>query len=885
MTDPDAPLRRDVRHLGELLGETLRSQEGEALFETVERVRALSKSARADDSSFEALVEVLRAMRVDEALPVARAFALFLTLANIAEQHHRIRRRREYQRDPEGGPQPGSCEESLARLRASGVGADAIFDAVCAQQVELVFTAHPTEVVRRTLLAKYDRIAAGLRRRDRADLTPDERAEVERALRREILEIWATDEARAERPTPVEEARAGLLVVQRVLFRALPDHLRALDRALVEATGRRLPLDAAPFRFGSWMGGDRDGNPNVTPQVTVTASLLGRWMAVDLFHREIDALHAELSMRDASGELRARVGDAREPYRALLRGVRARLAEDRRRLGEAIEREADQAPDDLLRAEELAEVLTLCHRSLVATGEGLIAEGRLIDAIRQLACFGLTLVRLDLRQSAALHTRALDAITRELGLGAYAEWDEARRAAFLTAELASRRPLVPRDFAPPPEVADVLATFRVAAQLGPEALGAYVISMAKAPSDVLAVELLQKDAGVDPPLRVAPLFEMIDDLRRAPEVMDALLRVAPYRARIGDRQEIMIGYSDSAKDGGRLTAAWELYEAQERVVRACRAHGVRPTLFHGRGGTVGRGGGPTYLAIQSQPPGSIAGRLRVTEQGEMIQAKFGLPGIAQRTLELYTSATLDATLAPPAEPDRRVRERMEELSEVAGAAYRDVVYGEREFPRYFRAATPERELAVLNVGSRPPRRPGQGDEGIESLRAIPWTFAFTQTRLNLSSWLGVGDALAHAEREGFFDEVAAMYRSFPFFRSTIDLIEMVLAKSDARIAAHYDRRLVPAPLCPLGAAIRERLAQTTSLVLRLTGERRLLEQNPVIERSVDVRTPYIDPINVVQVELLGRLREHAPSAPRDATLVRAFVATVNGIAAGMRNTG
>jgi phosphoenolpyruvate carboxylase len=455
--------------------------------------------------------------------------------------------------------------------------------------------------------------------------------------------------------------------------------------------------------------------------------------------------------------------------------------------------------------------------------------------------------------------------------------------AFLCAELENRRPLVPRDFHPEPAVADVLDTFRVAAQLGPEPLGAYVISMAKAASDVLAVSLLQKEAGADPPQRVVPLFETIDDLRRAPEIMDALFRIAPYRALIRDEAEVMIGYSDSAKDGGRLTSAWELYKAQERIVDTCRAHGIHPTLFHGRGGTVGRGGGPTYLAIQSQPPGSVAGTLRVTEQGEMIQAKFGLPAIAQRTLELYTTATLEATLAPPAAPEPRFRERMEELSGVANTAYRDVVYGDPRFPHYFRDATPERELAVLNVGSRPPRRPGAAPAGIESLRAIPWTFAFTQTRLNLPSWLGVGDALAHAERAGFFDEVAAMYRTFPFFRSTIDLVEMVLAKSDARVAAHYDRRLVPESLAPLGASLRARLESTTERLLRLTGEPKLLERSPVIRRSVDVRNPYVDPINVVQVELLARLRDE--STVTDETLVRAFVATVNGIAAGMRNTG
>jgi phosphoenolpyruvate carboxylase len=891
--DPHAALRRDVRELGALLGETLREQEGAALFEMVERVRTLSKRARSEataqgtgaaipeEGSFDDLVGLLRGMFVGDALRVARAFAAFLTLANIAEQHHRVRRRRSYLRDAGVAPQRGSCLESFKRLRDKGVSADALYEAVCKQEVELVLTAHPTEVVRRTLLEKYDRIADALLERDRTDLTRDEQAELERTLRREILAIWSTEESRAEKPTPVDEARAGLLMLQRVLWNSLAEHLRELDHAVEVHTGRRLPLDAAPIRFGSWMGGDRDGNPNVTPRATLSATLLGRWIAVDLFYKEIDALRAELSLSDASKELRDRVGDTREPYRALLKGVREKLERDRQRLGVAIEATEPSLPEGLLRAEELREVLLLVHRSLTQTGKKLLAEGRVLDALRRLSAFGLTLVRLDLRQSSDLHEKALDAITTYLGIGSYASWDEAKRREFLLSELASKRPLIPRDFTADPVVNDVLATFRMAARLGPEALGAYVISMAKEPSDVLAVELFQKEFGNPHPQRVVPLFETIDDLHNAPRVMDELFKLPEYRALIHDRQEVMIGYSDSAKDGGRLTAAWELYKAQENIVRTCKQHGVHLTLFHGRGGTVGRGGGPTFLAIQSQPPGSVAGTLRVTEQGEMIQAKFGMPGIAQRSLELYATATLEATLAPPADPEPRFRERMEELSQVARAAYRNVVYETPDFVRYFRAATPERELTVLNIGSRPARRPSSANAGVESLRAIPWIFAWTQTRLNLPSWLGVEAALKHAEKQGFLDELTRMYKEFRFFRSTLDLVEMVLAKSDPRIAAHYEERLVPENLRVLGTDLRQRLASATELLLRVTGAPQLLAENPVLRRSIDVRNPYVDPINVVQTELLARLRK----AEDDPTLTRAFVATVNGIAAGMRNTG
>jgi phosphoenolpyruvate carboxylase len=377
-----------------------------------------------------------------------------------------------------------------------------------------------------------------------------------------------------------------------------------------------------------------------------------------------------------------------------------------------------------------------------------------------------------------------------------------------------------------------------------------------------------------------PLFETVDDLASAGASLAGLLDIPWYRERAGDRQEVMIGYSDSAKDGGRLAAAWALYRAQEDLTRACRERGVRLTLFHGRGGSIGRGGGPTHLAIQSQPPGSVNGTLRVTEQGEMIDAQFGLPGIAHRTLEVYTTAVLEATLLEHAEPPAEWRERMERVAAVSRAAYRKTVYEDPRFVDYFRSATPEPELGRLRIGSRPARRtPGQG---VESLRAIPWVFAWTQVRLMLPAWLGAAAAFAETENAGALDELAAMYRGWPFFQSTIDLIEMVLAKVSPAIQAQYEARLVPPELRPLGAALRDELARTTDGVRRLTGHERLLEHNRVLRRSIDVRNPYVDPINLVQLELLGRLRAAGGEDPR---LLDALLVTVNGIAAGMRNTG
>jgi phosphoenolpyruvate carboxylase len=869
-----------------LLGDTLRTVEGDGLFRAVEDVRALAKSARrGKEEGLVALERALQELPVVEALTVARAFAHFLTLANICEQHHRLRRRRDYERAPDAPPQRGSFADAFERLLGAGIPAAGLREAISGLRLELVLTAHPTEVVRRTLRQRHRRIADLLAERDRPDLTSPERDDSVHELRREITAEWKTDEVRHRRPGPLDEVRWGLVVFEQTLWEAVPATLRSLDRALAAATGDPMAVEAAPIRFGSWMGGDRDGNPLVTPDVTRQACLLARWMAADLYLAEVTALRGELSMRDASEELRDHVGDSREPYRAFLASVRDRLHATRSAADAALEGRTLSAESEVpyRTAEELAEALRVCYRSLTETGAEIVARGRLLDLLRRTACFGLTLVRLDLRQEASRHTEALDAISRTLGEGPYADLSEEARVEWLSRHLERGG----RDVRAAIETAngfqgpvrDVIETCRIAAAVPPESLGAYVISMARAPSDVLGVELLQEAHSVTPPLRIVPLFETVSDLRQAGPMMGKLLAMSWYRRRICGRQEVMIGYSDSAKDGGRLAASWELYCAQEAIVNVCREAQVALTLFHGRGGTVGRGGGPTHLAIQSQPPGSVDGALRVTEQGEMIEAKFGLPGIAVRTLEVYLTAILEASLLPSAGPSAQWRSLMGDLAEHSRTVYRGSVYERPEFVEYFRAATPEPELAHLNIGSRPARR-GSGS-GVESLRAIPWVFAWTQTRLMLPAWLGVGAALDAAIQEGRLSVLQGMYREWPFFHSTIDLIEMVLAKASPEIAARYDAHLVPERLRPVGSELRAQLDQTVDAVLLVTGHGELLEDNAVLRRSIDVRNPYVDPINIVQVEVLRRLREEGESPE----LLDAFAICVNGIAAGMRNTG
>ncbi|MNF36180.1 Phosphoenolpyruvate carboxylase [compost metagenome] len=878
MAEIDARLREDVHLLGELLGETFRAERGADFLDKIERIRKGAKAARrGSPAGAQQLAQTLDALAEDELLPVARAFNQFLNLANIAEQYHRIRRRRPDEPLPFEERVLG---EVLQRLQAAGHSSQSLAQQIAGLDIELVLTAHPTEVARRTLIKKYDDIAACLAAQDHADLSVREKAQARRELRRLLAEVWHTEEIRRSKPTPVDEAKWGFAVIEHSLWSALPGFLRGVDELLHDCCGTRLPLEAAPIRFASWMGGDRDGNPNVTAQVTAEVLLQARRIAAELHLRDVERLITDLSMHQASAALRERVGDAPEPYRALLRQLRTRLFATRDWAAAALQ--DGQAPGAAVLHDngELLEPLLLCYDSLVSCGLGAIADGPLLDSLRRAHTFGLFLVRLDIRQDAGRHVAALDEITAYLGVGRYAEWDETQRLEFLQRELDNPRPLLPGHYRPSADTAEVLATCRVAAQAPSAALGSYVISMAGAPSDVLAVELLLKEAGLQRPLRVVPLFETLDDLEHAGSVIDRLLSVPGYRARQAGPQEVMIGYSDSAKDAGTLAAAWAQYRAQEALVEVCARHGVELLLFHGRGGTVGRGGGPAHVAIRSQPPGSVAGRFRVTEQGEMIRFKFGLPGVAEQNLSLYLAAVLEATLLPPPAPTAEWRALMERLAADGVAAYRAVVREHPQFVDYFRQATPEQELGRLPLGSRPARR---RTGGVESLRAIPWIFAWTQTRLMLPAWLGWETALGRAAERGEMRLLHEMREHWPFFRTRIDMLEMVLAKADAGIARLYDERLVEENLRPLGQQLRDLLSQAEGMVLGLTGQAQLLGGDSVLRESISVRDAYLDPLHLLQVELLARSRRLAEHA--ESPLEQALLVSVAGIAAGLRNTG
>ena len=873
--DHYAGLRANVGLLGTQLGDTIRNHLGDAVLERVEQIRLLSKGARqGDDTQASQLKKVLRALNDDELLPVARAFAQFLNLANLAEQHHTISRLGHASIE-----KPEPLLELFSLLQQQRLDTAKVQQAVADLSIELVLTAHPTEVSRRTLIHKLTEIAACLAELER-ELTPEQQQKVELRMSELIAQAWHTNEIREQRPTPVDEAKSGFAVIESSLWQAVPDFLRELDTKLHAAIGSGIALDAAPIKFSSWMGGDRDGNPFVTSKVTRQVLLLSRWKAADLFSKDLDLLSSELSMYQASSALREVAGDASEPYRLVLNKLRSGLLQTRDWLTEALKHDRLQRPADLVwHNQQLLQPLLLCYQSLIDCGMAVIARGKLLDTLRRAYAFGLTLLKLDIRQDAGRHAQVFSELTQHLGLGDYAAWDENARQAFLLAELANRRPLFPKNWQPGADVQEVLDTCDIVARHGSEALSTYVISMAGKPSDVLAVQLLLKEAGISFAMPVAPLFETLSDLQNAPDCMRRLLSIDWYRGYINGKQEVMIGYSDSAKDAGVFAAAWAQYSAQEALVAICQQAKVQLTLFHGRGGTIGRGGGPAHAAILSQPPGSLAGGLRVTEQGEMIRFKFGLPKLAERSLALYASAVLEGLLLPPPVPKDSWRKLMQQLADDSCEAYRAVVRHNKEFVPYFRAATPEQELGQLPLGSRPAKRNPTG--GVESLRAIPWIFAWSQNRLMLPAWLGAGSALANAaDNASLLEE---MQQQWPFFATRMSMLEMVFLKADTDIAAYYDKVLVPDELKHLGESLRSQLAADRELLLKLIHSDTLMAKEGWIRESIMLRNTYVDPLHILQAELLHRVRHQPQSVNPDIS--RALMVTIAGIAAGMRNSG
>ena len=908
--NPQAALRADIRRLGDLLEQSLARQEGLELPALVARIRGLTeRSLSSSLQAGEELRALLDGLDLGTTIRLVRAFSSHSRLATVAQQVHQVGELADLQHH-----RIGRLSQTVDRILDEGESPELIERIAGNLEMRPVFTAHPTEAARRSMLTKLRQVAGLLVQRSTAATGTD----AERADRRiaEVIDaMWQTDELRQGKPEPLEEASSVLFYLDELYREVVPDLLEDLDRELGRL-GVALPLAARPLRFGNWVGGDRDGNPFITPEVTLEVLASQHELGITALIRIVDSLYRDLSSSvrvvEISPELAASLKDDESALPHVFEPYRRLHAEEPYRLKCCFIRERLRNTADRLRAAgpyrpgwEYAEPsglladLALMEKSLRRNRGDLLAD-RLRRSIRTAAALGFGMATMDVREHASAHHAVVGALFDLVGAlpAPYATLEPDERCSILSAELSSRRPLIGPTTTLVGDDARTMDAFgairRALDRFGPDAVESYVVSMTRGPDDILAAAVLAREAGlVDVHGGVArigfvPLFETIDELRQAGSIMDALLSEPAYRRIVelrGDVQEVMLGYSDSNKDAGITTSQWEIHRAQRQLRDVVQNHGAVLRLFHGRGGTVSRGGGPTHEAILAQPFGTLEGQIKVTEQGEVISAKYGLPRLARYNLELALGAVLEASLLHresrvPAGVLAHWDAVMQEVSEGAFAAYRSF-FETPDLLEYFKSATPAEELANLNIGSRPTSRPG-GEGGLASMRAIPWVFGWTQSRQLVPGWYGLGSGLAAARKRGWSDALMDMYRRWHFFRTFVSKVEMTLAKTDMEIAEHYVRTLVEPSRRHLFEAVRAEHELTVREILRLTGEHRLLDRQPELQRAILVRRPQLDPICYLQVGLLARLRSGADADP---LLRRALLLTVNGVAAGLGNTG
>ena len=910
-TEKDAPLRYDIRLLGRILGETVRAQEGDEVFELVEHIRrtGVQFHRNADEAARQELQSIMSSLPTDRALSIIRAFGYFSHLANIAEDQHHIRRTRAYAK-AEAPPRPGTMAYALGRARQARFTREQLqgfFDhALCSP----VLTAHPTEIRRKSSIDREMEIARLLDERDRIEFTPEELAANRRALRRNVLTLWQTSLVRGTRLRVIDEVANGLSYYDYTFLRALPLFYADLERLLGATDPAWQEVKVPSFlRMGSWIGGDRDGNPFVTAEVTRQTLAMQSERAMRFYLEELHRLGGELSLDGrivgvsdglkalAAGSPDRAVERQDEPYRRAIVGMYARLAATAWALDKL---EAPHPPVGPASAyasvDDFKADLDTIFDSSSENGAGPLARGHLRALRRAVDVFGFHLASLDLRQNSDVHERVVAELVEAAGLGDYRALDESGRVALLVRELGNMRPLSSPHLSYGEETANELAMLDVTAdahrRYGPRSMPNYVISKADSVSDILEVAVLLKEVGLLRPregrldVDIVPLFETIGDLQHCGPIMEGLFALPAYRRLLASRgnvQEVMLGYSDSNKDGGYLTSTWELYKAELTLVELFRRHEVGLRLFHGRGGSVGRGGGPAYDAILAQPSGAVQGQIRVTEQGEVIGGKYSNAEVGRRNLETLAAATFEATLLEVERPVPPAwRAVMEELSAGAFRAYRALVYETEGFNTYFRESTVLDEIATLNIGSRPASRSKK--QGIEDLRAIPWVFSWAQCRVMLPGWYGFGAAVKAwlAAHPDGLATLQAMHADWPFFRTTLSNMDMVLSKSDMAIASRYAELVTDAELGRrIFGRVREEWQSSTDAVLAITRQQTLLETNPLLARSIRNRFPYIDPLNHVQIELLRRHRA-GDTAPE---VVQGIHLSINGIAAGLRNSG
>jgi phosphoenolpyruvate carboxylase len=883
---PTKLLREDIRYLGNILGEVIKEQEGIKFFNLVEKVRKLSKANKINlknKNSFKKLVKKVRNSNSIDTLRLTRAFTHLINFINLAESIDTSRNLDEYETKRKNLKYNIFIEEIFEKLfKNKKISNNKIYNLAKNLDIGIVLTAHPTEVKRRTLIQKYHKIIEILEQRDLYKSHPSKLTQLNKQLHDEFTIIWNTDDLKRTKPSPFDEARWGLAIIEDSLWETIPKVYRRLNSIFLKNMNRGLPKNFNPIQFGSWMGGDRDGNPNVTAKVTKEVILLSRWEAAKLYEKSLTKIIRSYSMKKCSKKISSKVGKTFEPYRVFLRPLRDKLRLTHRSIEQYFINKTPLDKNILLSStEEILKPLRVVRESLEQNHNENVASGELLDLMRRAKCFGINLARLDIRQESSRHRQLIAELIKKKFNKNYYNFTEEEKINFLKSKLTSTKSYINKFKFSNKENNEVWSTFKILADEPSECLGAYVISMTTSVSDILSVSFLQKEAKINNKLRVVPLFETLDDLINAKSIMESLFSKKWYRKLINNKQEVMIGYSDSSKDAGKICASWHQYKAQEAIVRLGKKFDVNVTFFHGRGGSPGRGGGPIQATLRSQPPGSVNGKIRITDQGEVIQQKYGYEPIAEYNLCSYIGAVTEATLNPPPTPKQNWRSLIEKMSDISKSSYRKNINQSSEFIKYFKTVTPSAALGKLSIGSRPSKR--KNVDNIKSLRAIPWVFAWTQIRLMLPAWLGSAEALRYAYIKKFRRTLIDMEKNWPFFNSMLDILDMVITKADPDISKIYEKYLADDALKKIGKKLRFQFEVIKKLNKKITTKEVILTRKQ-FRTLITVRAIYSEVLNIIQPIVIYKLKKNKIMSDKKY-LNDALLTSIAGISAAMKNTG
>ena len=885
---PTKLLREDIRLLGTFLGRVIRDQEGLAFYKIVERLRLLSKNTLLDKNKSKVFLKVskeVKKLKPKDIFRLTRSFSHILNLMNLAESLDASRKLNEYENPYFKNKNQNIFIEDIIKnlFKNRNISNNKIYEQATKLDIGIVLTAHPTEVKRRTLIQKYANLIELMEQRHLYKKYPTKILEIDRKIYTEITVIWKTDELKRSKPSPLDEAKWGLAVIEDSLWDTIPKVYKRLNDIFRKNLGKDLPRGYNPIQFGSWMGGDRDGNPNVTADVTKKVILFSRWQAAKLYEKELTKLIQDLSMKECSPKIKKIAGNSFEPYRVYLRPIRDKIRLTYQLIEKHLNNNKSLNEKKLLTDKnEILKPLREVRESLNLNRGQHIANADLLDLIRRVRCFGINLARLDIRQESSRHQKLIaDVLNKKYKIN-FSSLSESKKINLLNLLIKQKKYFINNLKIKHKDNKEVWNTFKQISKEPEQCMGAYVISMTSKASDILSVYFLQKQAETKNLLRVVPLFETLDDLKNAKSVMENIFKLSWYRRLINHKQEVMIGYSDSSKDAGKLSASWHQYKLQEELRNLAKKYKIDLVFFHGRGGSAGRGGGPIQATLKSQPANTVNGKIRITDQGEVIQQKYGYKPLAEYNLCSYIGAVMDASLNPPPKSKKNWRKLIEKMSEIATSAYRKNLNQSEDFIRYFKTVTPHKSLGKLAIGSRPTKR--KNIDNIQSLRAIPWVFAWTQIRLMLPAWLGTTEALRYGSIKKFSKTLTDMEKNWPYFVSTMDILDMVITKVDPEISIIYENNLADSALKRIGKKLRFQFDALVKLHNKIT-PKEVFKERKEFRKALFIRNNYTETLNILQATIMNKINNNKYKKLDKKFLDDALMTSIAGISAAMKNTG